>query len=161
MIDGPLSDWHTFACEWMPDHVLFFCDGAIVNEYHNPDNIPSHPLCLKINYAIDGYALGNINGISTPIWQGEDSMVIDYVNVYQLNWDCDMDEVISCQTDFDSFDFGVKGSISITSTEGMVSVSNTDDVTFRAADSFEITGPFQVDSGGKMAVIMQSCPYDM
>ena len=25
-------------------------------------------------------------------------------------------------------------------------------------DSFEITGPFQVDSGGEITVIMQNCP---
>ena len=30
--------------------------------------------------------------------------------------------------------------------------------TFRATDSFEITGPFQVNSGGEMTVIMQQCP---
>mgnify|MGYP007101870348 CR=1 FL=1 len=39
-----------------------------------------------------------------------------------------------------------------------VKVRNTDKVTFRVTDSFEITGPFQVDSGGEMTVIMQQCP---
>ena len=31
-------------------------------------------------------------------------------------------------------------------------------VTFRATDYFEITGPFQVESGGELTVIMQECP---
>ena len=31
-------------------------------------------------------------------------------------------------------------------------------VTFRATDYFEITGPFQVENGGELTVIMQECP---
>ena len=37
-------------------------------------------------------------------------------------------------------------------------LGSTDKVTFRATDSFEVTGPFQVNSGGEMTVIMQECP---
>ena len=54
-------------------------------------------------------------------------------------------------------DPGLK-SIAITSTIEPISIGDSDKVTFRATDSFQITGPFQVDSGGEMTVIMQSCP---
>ena len=53
---------------------------------------------------------------------------------------------------------GVKKSIDITASIEPVYVGNTDNVTFRATDAFEITGPFQVNSGGGMTVIMQTCP---
>lgn len=58
----------------------------------------------------------------------------------------------------DNFDFAVKKSIDMTSTIEPVSIGSNEKKTFRATDSFQITGPFQVDSGGEMTVIMQSCP---
>ena len=78
--------------------------------------------------------------------------------VYQLEWDCDTDEVITRQSELDNFDFAVKKSIAITSTFEAVEVESTEKMTFRATNSFEITGPFQVDNGGEMTVIMQQCP---
>jgi hypothetical protein len=113
---------------------------------------------LKTSYQIDNYALQGHNSQNPPKWKGEGSLVIDYINVYQLKWDCDTDEVIAQQDDLDDFVFAVKKSISVTSSIEPVKISNTNKVTFRSTDFFEITGPFQVDIGGKMTVIMQSCP---
>ena len=88
----------------------------------------------------------------------QDTMFIDYIKVYQLSWDCGTDETIAQQSELDNFDFAVKKSIDITSTIEPVSIGSNEKKTFRATDSFQITGPFQVDSGGEMTVIMQSCP---
>lgn len=153
-----LNDWHTFACEWLPDHVIWYCDGDIVNEYHNSDSIPHHALTLKANYAIDNYALQNQNHTFPPAWCGNDNVVIDFINVYQLNYDCETDEEITRQSELEQFNFGVKKSIRISSTIEQVYVTNNDKVTFRATDYFQITGPFQTDLGGEMTVIMQICP---
>jgi beta-glucanase (GH16 family) len=158
MIGDSLNHWHSFACEWLPEHVIWYCDGNIVNEYHNPDNIPQHSLTLKTNYAIDKYALHDHLFGDTLIWKSSDKMIIDYIKVYQLNWDCNTDETIAQQSDLEYFDYGVKKSIDITASIEPVHVGNTDKVTFRATNSFEITGPFQVDYGGEMTAIMQSCP---
>lgn len=89
---------------------------------------------------------------------GTDEMVIDYIKVYQLATDCSTDETITCQNDLDSFDFKLKKSVAITASNGPITVDNTDKVTFRVTDSFEITGPFQVDLGGEFTVIRQDCP---
>lgn len=158
MIGDSLSHWHTFACEWLPDHVIWYCDGNIVDSYYNPDSIPSHPMTLKIGYAIDRYALKSYNYNNPPEWKDGGSLVIDYIKVFQLGWDCDQDEIISCQSELSGFDYRVKKSIAITSTIETVYVGSTDKVTFRVTDAFEITGPFQVDSGGEFTVITQSCP---
>lgn len=158
MIGDSLSHWHTFSCEWMPDHVYWYCDGEMVDRYENPDSIPSHPMTLKTCYKINRYAMRGNNLDGAPEWKEGGTMVIDYINVYQLKWDCNKDELITCQNDLMGFDYKVKKSIAITSTSGSVSIGNTDKVTFRTTDSFEITGPFQVDSGGELTVIMQSCP---
>jgi len=158
MINDSLSHWHRFSCEWMPEHILWYCDGELVDEYRNPDSIPHHPLTLKANYAIDKYALEGHQHNADPMWMGQDTMFIDFIKVYQLAWDCDTDEVITRQSELDNFDFAVKKSIAITSTFEAVEVDSTDKMTFRTTDSFEITGPFQVNSGGEMTVIIQQCP---
>lgn len=150
-----VGGWHTYGCEWMPDHVYWYFDGQLVNSYTNPGHIPCHPLILKANYAIDGYF---VHGNS--VWEGTDVMTIDYINVYQLRWDCQTDETITCQSDLDNFDYSVKNSISITSTNNEPIVSSGDNITFRFTDTFEITGAFEVQQGGQFAVIRQDCADD-
>lgn len=151
-----LSDWHTFSCEWMPDHVFWYFDGDLVNSYFNQEHIPSHDLTLIINYAIDRYAIKNHTDI--PLWFGSNEMVIEYIHVYQLKWNCNTDETITCQTDLDNFNYAVKKSISITSTVGQPIVSSGDKVTFRVTNAFEITGSFQIDNGAEFTIIQQDCP---
>ena len=158
MINDSLSHWHTFSCEWMPDHIFWYCDNKLVNEYYNSDSIPSHPLTLKANYGIDRYALQDYQNLGNPEWEGSDALLIEYIKVYQLDWQCDVDEVIARQSDLDNFVYGVKKSIAITSAIDPVSIGGSEKVTFRATDSFEVTGPFQVNSGGEFTVIMQQCP---
>ena len=158
LLSNDLSDWHTFSCEWMPDHVYWYFDENLVNSYFNKEHIPCHAMVLKTNYAIDDYAI--YKPTNQPVWLGSDVMTIDYIRVYQLNWDCDTDEVITCQNDLNSFIVhpSVKNSISIASINGTITVGNTDKVTFRVADTFEITGPFQADCGCEFTVIRQDCP---
>ncbi len=158
IINDSLNHWHTFSCEWMPEHILWYCDGNLVDAYYNPDSIPHHPLTLKANYGVDKYALEGHQHYGQPEWMSQDTMFIDYIKVYQLSLDCGTDETIAQQSELDNFDFAVKKSIDITSTIEPVSIGSNEKKTFRATDSFQITGPFQVDSGGEMTVIMQSCP---
>ena len=161
-----ISGWHTYSCEWMPDHVYWYLDGNLVNSYFDRTHIPRHHLTLKTNYAIDGYAVEKIYDNNhvligyNPVWRDSDTMTIGYIRVYQLKWDCNNDKVIVSQNDLDSFILNpyVKKSISIASNNGNISLESTDKVTFRVVDSFEITGAFQADSGCEFTVIMQECP---
>lgn len=154
-----LSNWHTYSCEWMPDHVFWYCDDSLVNSYYDQAHIPCHELTLIANYAIDRYAL--IKDTDIPLWFGSDEMDIDYIRVYQLCWNCDKDEIITCQSDLDDFKYAVKKSVSITSTIEQPVVSAGNKVTFRVTDEFEITGPFEVNSGAEFTVILQACPNNL
>ena len=147
-----VGEWHTYSCEWMPDHVYWYLDGQLVNSYYDMAHIPQHLMTLKTNYAINSYF--NRGG---HLWDGQGTMTIDYIKVYQLNWDCETDEVITCQSDLAGFNYAVKKSVSITSTVNEPIVSNEDKVSFRVTDSFEITGPFEVQQGGEFTVILQNC----
>lgn len=154
--EADLTGWHVFSCEWLPERVTFYRDGNFVSQ--EDDSIPSHPLALKTTYAIDRYVFNNYTQGTDLIWKGTDTMYVDYIKVLQLRCDCDTEEVITCQTELDTFNYGVKKSISITSSIGDVIVADTSHVTFRATDSFLISGPFQANVGGELTVIMQECP---
>ena len=152
-----LTGWHVFSCEWLPERVTFYRDGQFVSQEN--DSIPSHPLALKTTYAIDRYVFKDYKTTCDTLeWMGTDTMYVDYIKVLQLKCDCDTDEVIACQSDLNDFDYGVKKSISITSSIEDVKVADTCHVTFRSTDYFQITGPFQTDVGGELTVIMQACP---
>lgn len=146
-----LSNWHVFSCEWLPDCVKWYCDGLLVNEFYDAEHIPHRFLTLKANYAIDGKY--DYNG---GVWTGNDNMVVDYIRVYQLKWDCKTEEVINYQSDLDSFEYAVKKSISIIPFENIV-IDTNDKMTLRVTDSFEITGTFQIDAGAEFTVIKQKC----
>ena len=148
-----LDQFHRYSCEWMPDHVIWYFDGIVLNEYYNVDSIPHRPLRLKTNYAIDGYYKhGNVP------WLGPGDMVIDYIKTYQLKWDCNKNETITCQTDLNNYDYAVKKSVSITSTIDEPIIETGNKITFRVTDSFEITGPFEVQNGAEFTIITQRCP---
>jgi hypothetical protein len=161
-----VSGWHTYSCEWMPDHVYLYLDGELVSSFYDKTHIPRHPLTLKTNYGIDGYGVipitdGNNNVIGyDPGWMGTDTLTIDFIRVYQLDWDCGNDEVITCQNDLNSFIVhpSVKNSISLAPINGTITIGNMDKVTFRVANTFEITSPFQANSGCEFTVIRQDCP---
>ena len=155
-----VSGWHTYSCEWMPDHVYWYFDGQLVNSYNDATHIPQHHLTLKTNYAINNYVLENYHGHGYPEWKGNGVMTIDYIHVYQLELDCDTDETITSQSDLEHFPYGLKKTISITSSVEEPIISSSDKVTFRVTDSFEILGPFQVQQGGELTVIRQDCPNE-
>lgn len=147
--------WHTFSCEWMPDHVYWFIDGNLVNSYYDSTHIPRHPLILKTNYSVDDYY--RYGGF---VWTNTDEMDIDYIRVYQLRTNCNKVDTIASQNDLDDFQYELKKSVYVTSTTEEVRVYSSDTVAFRVVDTFEVTGPFQVDSGASFTVIRQDCPCE-
>lgn len=149
-----LSDWHIFSCEWQPGSVIWYFDGSVVNQSSATDSIPHRPMYLKVNYAIDNYACP----LNKPIWFGSDTMVIDHIKVYQLDWDCSTDEEITCQNELDNFNYSVKKSINISSTLEDVEIESGEKTTFRVIDFFEITGGFEIENGAEFTVIIQNCP---
>lgn len=145
---------HSFGCEWMPDRITWFFDGEMVNECEDSDMIPQSVKMVKINYSIDNYF---INNQSNSVWDGTDTMYIGRFSYYELECDCDDEITINSQFDMDTFPYSVKKSITIDSEDEIV-VGSSDKVTFRATDSFVVSGPFLVNCGGELTVIIQDCP---
>src|SRR6266850_429479 len=79
------DSFHTFAVEWEPNVVRFYCDG-ILYKTRTPADLPqgqtwvfNHPFFILLNVAVGGYWPGNPDG--TTVFP--QTMQVDYVRVYQ------------------------------------------------------------------------------
>ena len=79
------DSFHTFAVEWEPNVVRFYCDG-ILYKTRTPADLPqgqiwvfNHPFFILLNVAVGGDWPGNPAG--TTVFP--QTMQVDYVRVYQ------------------------------------------------------------------------------
>jgi len=79
------DSFHTFAVEWEPNVVRFYCDGLLYKT-RTPADLPAgktwvydHPFFIILNVAVGGYWPGNPDG--TTVFP--QTMLVDYVRVYQ------------------------------------------------------------------------------
>ena len=158
-----IDQWHTFGCLWMPDSVVWYFDGAKVNEYLDHDSIPHGNMALKINYLIDNWSLSNHNYYcSPPIWEGSDTLTIDYVRVYQLETDCETDVVIASNSQLAGYEYGVKHSITIGDPNNAITMPSGSNMVMRATEYIKIDGEFTVPVGTSLTLMTHPCPdrYD-
>ena len=146
---------HTFACEWLPDRITWYVDGLVVNEFTDYEHIPHHAMAIKINYAIDNYAVPYQT--NQPVWFDGDKMVIEYVKILQLKTDCDTDVTIRNLQDLTQYQPSVKKAINIQPTDELVVPTNTN-MNFRAVDSIAIDRNFTLSQGAQMTLQTQLCP---
>ena len=71
------ADFHTFACEWFPDRIDYYIDGALRGT--STVNIPQGPMYFILNTAVGGYWPGYPDA-STVFPQ---RFVVDYVRSYK------------------------------------------------------------------------------
>jgi beta-glucanase (GH16 family) len=82
---APVSDnFHTFAIEWQPDRIDWYVDGILYHSATPASVAPNqwvfnHPFFLILNMAIGG----NFGGPLDPNVTFPQSMLVDYVRVYQ------------------------------------------------------------------------------
>lgn len=78
------SDFHTFAIEWEPNEIRYYCDGNKYATYKNSTIAPknwyfNHEFFLILNCALGGSGGGPVIDIVEPKY-----MEVDYVRVYAL-----------------------------------------------------------------------------
>lgn len=79
-----ITDFHTFAIEWEPNEIRYYCDGNKYATYKNTTIAPknwyfNHDFFIILNCAIGGSGGGNVITLPTPKY-----MEVDYVRVYSL-----------------------------------------------------------------------------
>jgi beta-glucanase (GH16 family) len=79
------DDFHTFAIEWEPDVIRFYCDDVLYST-RTPRDLPEgtkwvfdHPFFILLNVAVGGNWPGNPDSTTTF----PQTMQVDYVKVYQ------------------------------------------------------------------------------
>lgn len=153
----PVDEYHTYGLLWLPDRVAWYCDGTLYNECTDPSLIPQHRMYLRITHKEDEDAL---NPTSNTWWSEPDEMTVKYVKAYRLDTSCDTDVAVRSISDFESFEFSVKHSISIGSLSGTLSIPTNANFTMRAVDSIVIDGAFELPQGATMTLITEDCPQN-
>ncbi len=78
------DSFHTFAVEWEPNTIRFYCDG-ILYKTRTPDDVPGkvwafdHPFFIILNLAVGGNWPGNPD--ATTVFP--QTLLVDYVRVYK------------------------------------------------------------------------------
>lgn len=153
-----LTHPHVFACEWLPNRVTWYVDGIKVNEEIEYEKIPHHPMMLKVNYAIDNWAVPDHGDyLNKAIWFDGDTMTIDYLKVYQLKTDCSSSITISDIQDLVNFTPSVKQSIVIEPSPS-ITIPDTTIMTMRASDNIIIKQGVTISSGAQITLIVHDCP---
>ncbi|MGH9103183.1 MAG: family 16 glycosylhydrolase [Acidimicrobiales bacterium] len=77
--EGPdfTAGWHTFAVDWEPGHITWYVDGVARKTFSQSAVVPSKPMYLIANLAIDGT---DPPSASTPF---PSTMRISYIRVWQ------------------------------------------------------------------------------
>jgi beta-glucanase (GH16 family) len=80
------DDFHLFAVEWEPTAIRFYVDGVLYKT-RTPADLPAgtqwvfdHPFYIILNLAVGG----NLPGAPDATTQFPQSMLVDYVRVYEL-----------------------------------------------------------------------------
>ncbi len=78
------NDYHTITVEWQPDEILWFVDGILFHSATPEDVAPNEwvfndPVYLLLNIAIGG----NFGGPVGADFEAPQSMLVDYIRVYQ------------------------------------------------------------------------------
>jgi len=148
--DPDISHMHTYGCEWMPDHIIFYRDGKVTHEFHDTCHIPQYPKYIRTGYYIDHRAL------TEPIWEGPDTIAINYIKVYKLNTDCGTDEIVQNVQQLNQID-SMKRSITFSNISGIILPSTTDKI-LRVSDYILINGPFEIATGAQLTLMAHECP---
>ncbi len=84
--DPVADDWHVFAIEWKPDHMVWFLDGK---EYFRAEAsavapnewVFNHPFYFLLNMAVGGHLGGEVD----PELATESQLLVDYIRVYEID----------------------------------------------------------------------------
>jgi beta-glucanase (GH16 family) len=154
------NDWHIYAIEWNPSEIVWYLDGAPIRTYRQTGQIdpvtgqpiyPMDPVKVFFNMAI---LSGNLLPNSTTPFPS--NMYVDYVRVYKLNNDCNID-LTACNYNFSNHDNKVKKSITIGTGGCSNTLLNGDNVYMRASEGILINGNFDVPIGAQLYLDVDEC----
>lgn len=149
------EDWHTYSVEWDSLKISWYLDNKLIRNIANKEldysgNRIIDSVQILINIAINSVDNGVYYPTNYPFFQ--EYMYVDYVKVYQLT--CDKDAVVNEISNYNTFNYGVKKSISLSGVSSLVSGQN---VSLRATDFIELKNGFEVPLGAELYLDINTC----
>jgi len=143
------TDWHTYAIEWDKDRIVWYLDNKAIRTTVN--HLIVDPVRIILNLAIQSqsYYLPP----TSPTFK--EYMYVDYVKVYSLK--CDKNTVVTQIPNFNTYNYAVKKSISLSNTTTIPANSN---ITLRATDFIELKAGFEVPLGRELYLDVSPCSDD-
>ena len=145
------TGYHWYGLEWDSKQITWYVDRKIVRQVaNNMDGIGiQNPMGIIINVSLSGATTGNIIN-STTIFPNY--MYVDQCNVYQLK--CDKNTVVNEITNYNTFNYAVKKSISLS---GVSSLTLGQNVFLRATDYIELKDGFTIPNGAELYLDNNPC----
>lgn len=147
-VDFSNNEFHTFACEWTPYYINFYCDNTLIKRTESEYCGKLQPMIMYVTMGIenDKFGDGENNVSGNTNWPY--SYQIDYIRYYTMKMDCKT-VVNKSNFDFAKFDYAVKKSITLKNS----TVPQNGKYTLRATDFIELQGEFTVPLGSELALI--------
>lgn len=147
------TGWHWYGITWDANNITWYVDRKQIRR------IPNNVGGIGINH--DMYIIMN-SWLFPPEWgenfEMDDNtifpnyMYIDQFNAYQLT--CDKGAVVNEIPNYNTFNYGIKKSISLSSVSSLPSGQN---VSLRATDFIELKNGFEVPLGAELYLDINTC----
>ena len=144
--DFNYTSFHTYAIEWNKDRLVWYLDGNAIRTTTN--HLIIDPVRIILNLAIQKESA--YLPPTSPYF--EEYMYVDYVKVYNLK--CDKNTVVTQIPNFNTYNYAVKKSISLSNTTTIPAGSN---ITLRATDFIELKAGFEVPTGRTLYLYVTPC----
>jgi beta-glucanase (GH16 family) len=151
------NQYHTYAAFWQRENIHFYIDESKTHIINNlrPNNTPiiQFPMPIILNQSIGnascvpngGFVAPNPNNF--PI-----TLETDWVRVYQLN--CDRNTVITQIPNFNTFNWAVKRSYSLSNT---TTVPTNFNVSLMARDFIDLNNGFEIPNNTNFSITTIDC----
>jgi len=140
------AQWHTYAIEWNKERIIWYLDGKAVNSLSNHRIVD--PVRIILNLAVQNHK-NHLPPTSPPFTE---YMYVDYVRVYSLK--CDGKEVVNEIPNFNTYNYAVKKSITMSNATTIPSGQN---IHLRATDFIELKAGFEVPVGRELYLDVTPC----
>jgi len=137
------TNWNTYAIEWTPTKFIWYVNGIVVRNSPNPGIID--PVRIIMGTGLDK----NVENLTTSF---PADMLVDYVRVYRLK--CDKSTVVTQISNFNTYNYAVKKSISLSST---TTIPQNSHISLRATDFIELKDGFVVPLGAELYLDTSPC----
>jgi len=143
--------WHWYGLEWDRDKITWYIDRKIVRQETNNMGGKGiqNPMRIIINTALHS------PDDDCPITSNSvfpNYMYVDQANVYQLK--CDKNTVVNEISDFNTYCYAVKKSISL---GGATTIPAGSNISLRATDFIELKPGFEVPLGAELYLDINPC----